>query len=390
MKGQNMDYQLEIKQIVDYPRCRIYREFFRTLMADRDIRTSGSSYLFYYMTLCSYANFRSSYRRIEGISYLIEPGEWICKTSELAEWFRTRFQHQAISILDFLQEQHYISYTRLGRGSLIKFSITGWNKNNTSLDYNYPCLKDVGFFFFPVVAVHELISMGRCSEMDIVLDLWIHAIYNDEQVQGSDIGPVVYFRNCTGNPLVSYTELALRWGISKSTVSRILNKLQDKEYLSLVSFTGRHGSVIYLCSYLSTMFNTSDVMIDKEEVSMTFQVPVHLPDAVSMEDAKIKDEQILIEDNNSVSSQAACVSDSHIRSVVRKVAQILAAQGVSCCECPRTQYKLYPLSDCEDGKYRYSLQISCPDRDIRYHFELTLLPLEAKEHIPSHTNQERK
>lgn len=259
-----MDYQLEIKQIVDYPRCRIYREFFRTLMANRDIRTSGSSYLFYYMTLCSYANFRSSYRRLEGISYLIEPGEWICKTSELAEWFRTRFQHQAVSILDFLQEQHYISYTRLGRGNLIKFSITGWKKNNTSLDYNYPCLKDVGFFFFPVAAVHELISMGRCSEMDIVLDLWIHAIYNDEQVQGSDIGPVVYFRNCTGNPLVNYAELALRWGISKSTVSRILNKLQDKEYLSLVSFTGRHGSVIYLCNYLSTMFNISDVMIDKE------------------------------------------------------------------------------------------------------------------------------
>lgn len=385
-----MDYQLEIKQIVDYPRCRIYREFFRTLMADRDIRTSGSSYLFYYMTLCSYANFRSSYRRLEGISYLIEPGEWICKTSELAEWFRTRFQHQAVSILDFLQEQHYISYTRLGRGSLIKFSITGWKKNNTSLDYNYTCLKDVGFFFFPVAAVHELISMGRCSEVDIVLDLWVHAIYNDEQVQGSDIGPVVYFRNCTGNPLVSYTELALRWGISKSTVSRILNKLQDKEYLSLVSFTGRHGSVIYLCNYLSTMFSISDVMIDKEEVSMTFQVPVHLPDSVPMEDDKIKEEQILIEENDSVSSQAACVSNPHIHSIVRKVAQILAAQGVSCCECPKTQYKLYPLSDCEDGKYRYSLQLGCPDKDVLYHFELTLLPLEAEETIPSHTDQERK
>ncbi len=196
--------------------------------------------------------------------------------------------------------------------------------------------KGCGFFLFPVAAVHELISMGRCSEMDIVLDLWIHAIYNDEQVQGSDIGfPVVYFRNCTGNPLVNYAELALRWGISKSTVSRILNKLQDKEYLSLVSFTGRHGSVIYLCNYLSTMFNISDVMIDKEEVSMTFQVPVHLPDSVPMEDAKIKEEQILIEENDRVSSQAACVSNPHIRSVVRKVAQILAAQGVSCCECPK-------------------------------------------------------
>lgn len=81
------DYQLEIKQIVDYPRCRIYREFIRSLMEDKDIRTNGSSYLFYYMTLCSYDNFRSSYRRIEGISYLIGPGEWICKTSELTEWF---------------------------------------------------------------------------------------------------------------------------------------------------------------------------------------------------------------------------------------------------------------------------------------------------------------
>lgn len=100
-----MDYQLEIKQIVDYPRCRIYREFLQTLMKDRTIRTNGSSYLFYFMILCSYANFRSSYRRLEGISYLVGPGEWICKTSELSEWFRTRFQHQAISILSYLQDQ---------------------------------------------------------------------------------------------------------------------------------------------------------------------------------------------------------------------------------------------------------------------------------------------
>lgn len=262
-----MNYQLEIKQIVDYPRCRIYRDFLRNLMEDRDIRTNGSSYLFYYIVLCSYANFRTSYRKLEGISYLVEPGEWICTTAELSEWFRTRFHHQAVSIMDFLQEQHYLTYTKLGRGNLIKFQITDWRKNNTTLDYNYPCLKDVGFFFFPISAVHELISMGKCSEMDIVLDLWIHAIYNDEQVQGSDIGPVVYFRNCTGNPLISYTELGLRWGISKATVSRTLNKLQNKEYLSLVSFTGRHGSVIYLCNYLSTMFSISDVMIDITNIS---------------------------------------------------------------------------------------------------------------------------
>lgn len=378
-----MNYQLEIRQIVDYPRCRIYRDFLRNLMGDTDIRTNGNSYLFYYMILCSYANFRTSYRKLEGISYLVGPGEWICTTAELSEWFRTRFHHQAVSIMDFLQSQHYLTYIRLGRGNLIKFQITGWRKNNTALDYNYPCLKDVGFFFFPISAVHELISMGKCSEMDIVLDLWIHAIYNDEQVQGSDIGPVVYFRNCTGNPLISYTELGLRWGISKATVSRILNKLQNKEYLSLVSFTGRHGSVIYLCNYLSTMFSISDVMIDKEEISMTFQVPVNLPNNIAPDDSTITDEQITINDGcDSVSSNSSCVSNSHIRMMVQKVARILAAQGVSCCECPRTQYKLYSLSDCEDGNLRYSLKIDCPDGRTSYQFELTLAQID----VPDKTN----
>ena len=376
-----MNYQLEIKQIVDYPRCRIYREFIRTLIKDRDIRTNGSSYLFYYITLCSYANYRSSYRRLEGITYLIAPGEWICKTSELSKWFRTRFQHQAISILDFLQEQHYITYTKLGRGNLIKFSINRWKESNMALEYNYPCLKDIGFFFFPIATVHELISLGKCSEMDIVLDLWIHAIYNDEQVQGSDIGPVVYFRNSTGNPLISYNELSLRWGISKATVCRILGKLQDKEYLSLVSFTGKHGSVIYLCNYLSTMFSISDVMIDKEEVSMAFRFPIHISDNVLPPANEIKDEQIIIDDDNdSVSKDVPCVSKSHIRLITQKIVGVLAAQGVPCCECSKTQYKLYRLSDCKESIFKYSLEVRCPDGQAVYQFELAFTPYPETSH----------
>lgn len=364
-----MDYQLEIKQIVDYPRCRIYREFLLTLMKDRTIRTSGSSYLFYFMILCSFANFRSSYRRLEGISYLISPGEWICRTSELSEWFRTRFQHQAVSILSYLQEQHYITYTKLGRGNLIKFSINNWKQHNSAFDYNYPCLKDAGFFFFPIASVHELIGMGKCSEMDIVLDLWVHAIYNDEQVRGSEVGPVVYFRNCTGNPLTNYADLSLRWGISKASVSRILNKLQTAEYLSLVSFPGRHGSVIYLRSYLSTMFNISDVMIDKEEISMAFQIPVTIGDTVVESVPEfIKEEQVTV--SNSIGS----VSILHMKKIIETVARILAAQGVSCCECHKTRYILYELSDCRETKYRFSLNISCTDGDILYQFEMILNP----------------
>ncbi len=39
-------YQLQIKQVVDYPCCRIYRQFVRFLMEDRSIRVSGGSGLF--------------------------------------------------------------------------------------------------------------------------------------------------------------------------------------------------------------------------------------------------------------------------------------------------------------------------------------------------------
>lgn len=81
-------------------------------------------------------------------------------------------------------------------------------------------------FLFPIADVHKLIGLGKCSEMDALLDLWIHAVYNDPSVQGSDAGPVVYFRNQTGNPLFSYQELARRWKQSKSSVSRLLKNLK--------------------------------------------------------------------------------------------------------------------------------------------------------------------
>ena len=34
------NYQLQIKQIVNYPRCRIYRQFIQSLIKDRRLRTS--------------------------------------------------------------------------------------------------------------------------------------------------------------------------------------------------------------------------------------------------------------------------------------------------------------------------------------------------------------
>lgn len=33
------NYQMQLKQLVDFPRCRIYREFVQSIIKDRSIRT---------------------------------------------------------------------------------------------------------------------------------------------------------------------------------------------------------------------------------------------------------------------------------------------------------------------------------------------------------------
>ena len=362
------EYQLEIKQIVDYPRCRIYRQFIQNLISDRSIRLGGSSGLFYYTVLCSYANFRTSYKRIDGVSYTIYPGEWLCRVNEIAEWFRIRFQHQALDILQNLQERGLIAYRLLGRGKLIKFKILGWQKHNRVLEYNAPCAKDTGFFFLPVSEANELVGSGRCSEMDALLDLWINTVYNDEQVRGSEIGPVVYLRDGTGSPLLGYAELAQRWGISKATVSRYLGKLSAFEYIRVLSFPGTHGSVICLNGYLSTMFDVSDVMVDKDEIAMVLHIGVTLSD----------------KEISGVSKSADSVSDPYMGPVLDKVGEILTAQGFACASCPHIRYKLLPLSpDCREEvfsisedipEYRALLLIFCGEEHILFRFEIRLLP----------------
>lgn len=362
------EYRLELKQIVDYPRCRIYRQFIQNLLSDRSIRVGGSSGLFYFTVLCSYANFRTSYKRIDGISYTIYPGEWLCRVNEVAEWFRTRFQHQALAILQDLQDRGLVAYRLLGRGKLVKFKILGWQKHNRVLEYNAPCAKDTGFFFLPVSDANELVSSGRCSEMDVLLDLWINTVYNDEQVQGSGAGPVVYLRNGTGNPLLDYAELAERWGISKATVGRYLGKLRTFEYITVLSFPGTYGSVICLHGYLSTMFDVSDVMVDKDEIAMVLHIGVALPD----------------KEISSVSKSTDSVSDSYMEPVLEKVGEILTAQGFPCTSCPHIRYKLLPLfPDCREAvfsvsddipKYRALLLIFCGEEHILFRFEIRLLP----------------
>ena len=378
------EYQLEIKQTVDYPRCRIYRGFVQNLIADENLRTNKEAGLFHFTVLCSYANFRTSYRRLDGITYTVYPGEWVCRVTELKKWFRLHNCRQALSILQNLQDRRLIRFSMLGKdNTIVKFHILGWARFNTILDYNCPCQKDTGFFFLPVSIAEKLVSAGKCSEMDIVLDLWISGIFRDDRVQGSELGPVAYFRNGTGNPLVSYAELSERWSISKATVGRTMKKLSDQGYISLMTFPGRHGTVIYLENYLSTMFQISDVKVDKAEVALCLNIKIKTPRMEKACEERVAD--TAPEDKSSVSPETAIVSKSDVDFITDKALKVLENQGFSCIGCGRAVYKLYPLYDCKEeieadtlgsGIMRYRLEVSCGERSPIYTFDMTITEAE--------------
>lgn len=261
-------------QFLDYPRCRIYRQFVQSIINDRSIRTNGGSGLFYYTVLCTYTNFRTSYQRIGNIRYTVSPGQWICSLTELRKLFRVSRPPKAIAILDMLQSKKVITYELLAEGKVVKYSICNWKFHNSMLHNKCPSQKKSGFFFMPLSTAWKLIKDNRCSEADMYIDLWLSTIYDDPRVVGSDIGPIVYLRNGTGNPLLNCTQLAKRWGVSRATVSRVLSHFVTLQYIEMISFTGNAGSVIYLTNYLETMFQFPHSSIDKMKVSETFRLRI--------------------------------------------------------------------------------------------------------------------
>ena len=129
-----MQYQLKLQQLVTYSRCRIYRNFIRTLAKDTNIRLNGDSYLFYFIVLCSLANFRTSYMQVDGISYTIAPGEWIIASRDMMKLFRKKTMKSTVEIFDRLSAKNLISYIISHKGQYIKFSINNWSKFNTVVE----------------------------------------------------------------------------------------------------------------------------------------------------------------------------------------------------------------------------------------------------------------
>ena len=282
----------------------------------------------------------------------------ICSLREMAGWFGCSRLYQATAILEELVQGGFLTFWMLPGTKLVRYRILNWGAFNTVLEYECRCQKDCGFFFFPISFGKRLMEGTRCSERDIIMDLWLNTIYKDGRIKGAEIGPVVYFRDGSGDPLTSCSSLALRWGVSKTTASRILARLDRLGYLNVLTFSGRHGTVIYLENYLSVMFQISDLPIHKEDVALQLQLKTGRP-----------------EEESCVPSEKISVSKHIMLELLPKLLQSLAAWGFFCCSCKKKSAKLYSLSAACD---RWMLEVSCKSRmasvdsPSRYCFEVRI------------------
>ncbi|MBQ2725439.1 MAG: MarR family transcriptional regulator, partial [Clostridia bacterium] len=136
-----MQYQLKIQQLVTYAKSRVYRNFIRALSDNENIRMNGESNLFYFMTLCSYANFRTSTFRIDAMRYTLAPGEWMMPVRELMKIYRKKTEKGTVAVLERLQQSNHIHYELLHHRRYVKFRINDWSKFNSTIEATAPCTK---------------------------------------------------------------------------------------------------------------------------------------------------------------------------------------------------------------------------------------------------------
>ena len=180
------------QQLVSFPKVRIWKPWFRHFNDHKDFHNEGTVHLFSLMALFSYANFRSNERVLNGERYMEAPGQWICKLGSLPRILRMHSKEQALEQLEYFQTHGFLTYECVDKkNEIIRFTIANWKEHCTSLPYNYYSYKGSGFFFFPLPIGRKLLKVARkttgivFSELDAIMDMWLHTILNDPKVKGS-------------------------------------------------------------------------------------------------------------------------------------------------------------------------------------------------------------
>lgn len=281
------------QQLVCFPKVRVYKPWFRHFNDHKDFRNEGTVHLFSLMALFSYANFRSNERVINGDRYMEAPGQWICKLGALPRILRVHSKAQALELMEYFQNHGFLIFEILDEEKeILRFTIADWKEHCTHLQYNYYSYKGSGFFFFPLPVGRLLLKTARkevgivFSELDAIMDMWLHTILNDPQVRGSEYMPVVYYSNMRGMPLLSYTYLARRWGWSKSRVGRFMLKAGEYGIISRVSFSSSRGSVISMCRYREMIYGEDCEELELSRIGEIIGIAKTI-DVVEADDSKL-------------------------------------------------------------------------------------------------------
>lgn len=281
------------QQLVCFPKVRVYKPWFRHFNDHKDFRNEGTVHLFSLMALFSYANFRSNERVINGDRYMEAPGQWICKLGALPRILRVHSKAQALELMEYFQNHGFLIFEILDEEKeILRFTIADWKEHCTHLQYNYYSYKGSGFFFFPLPVGRLLLKTARkevgivFSELDAIMDMWLHTILNDPQVRGSEYMPVVYYSNMRGMPLLSYTYLARRWGWSKSRVGRFMLKAGEYGIISRVSFSSSRGSVISMCRYREMIYGEDCEELELSRIGEIIGIAKAI-DVVEADDSKL-------------------------------------------------------------------------------------------------------
>jgi len=281
------------QQLVCFPKVRVYKPWFRHFNDHKDFRNEGTVHLFSLMALFSYANFRSNERVINGDRYMEAPGQWICKLGALPRILRVHSKTQALELMEYFQNHGFLTFEILDEEKeILRFAISDWKEHCTHLQYNYYSYKGSGFFFFPLPVGRLLLKIARkevgivFSELDAIMDMWLHTILNDPKVRGSEYMPVVYYSNMRGMPLLSYTYLARRWGWSKSRVGRFMLKAGEYGIISRVSFSSSRGSVISMCRYREMIYGEGCEELELSRIGEIIGIAKAI-DVVEADDSKL-------------------------------------------------------------------------------------------------------
>ena len=193
------------RQLVRFPKVRILKQWFRHFNDHKEFHNEGNLHLFSLMALFSYANFRSNERVINGVRYMEAPGQWVCKLGSLPRILRVHSKAQALDLMKYFEEKGFLQFEVIDEDQeIIRYTINDWKRHCTHLAYNYYSYKGSGFFFFPLPIGRLLLRAAKTegrivfSELDALMDMWLHTIVNDPSVKGSEYMPVVYYSNMHG------------------------------------------------------------------------------------------------------------------------------------------------------------------------------------------------